>query len=109
MSTPCKISAWGCPYHACMSDDCQKKVVVSQGVTFGACKCDRDRNAESYREYFGYENPPSGTPVVIKYAEGLRFYIWWPACPDGEDIIEGWFGSRQKATQYAEEHGWVWK
>ena len=45
---------------------------------------------------------------MIKYAEGMKFYIWWPWCPDGEDIIEGWFGSKQGAIRYAETYGWKW-
>jgi len=104
----CRISAYTCPYHACMRDDCQKKVVVSQGVSFGVGRCSRDRTLESYREYFGYTNPPAGTHVVIKHAAGLKFYIWWPTCPDGEDIIEGWFSSKKAAIAYTESHGWTW-
>lgn len=35
----CKISEWCCVYHACMSDDCQKRIVIKQGVNWGKGKC----------------------------------------------------------------------
>jgi hypothetical protein len=112
MKITCKISDWSCPYHACLSDDCQKQEVVSQGISLGAGKCPRNRMAESYREFMGFRNPPAGTEVVIKYDAGIKFFIWWPECPkenDGEDIIEGWFSSKKAAVKYAEAHGWKWK
>jgi hypothetical protein len=37
---PCKISAWGCVYHACMTDDCQKKKVLQNTKHFGKGKCE---------------------------------------------------------------------
>jgi hypothetical protein len=37
---PCKISEWGCVYHACMTDDCQKKEVKKQNINFGKGKCE---------------------------------------------------------------------
>lgn len=35
----CKISNWGCVYHACMSDDCQKKEMKKYKTDFGKGKC----------------------------------------------------------------------
>jgi hypothetical protein len=37
---PCPDSQWGCVYHACMTDDCQKEVVLSQGLDLGPGKCE---------------------------------------------------------------------
>ena len=36
----CSISAWGCVYHACMSNHCQKRHVLDNGVNWGAGKCE---------------------------------------------------------------------
>ena len=47
------------------------------------------QNNLTYRESFGFSNPPKGTMLNIKYCEGLKFYIVWDHCPDGENIIEG--------------------
>ena len=105
----CKISDYTCPYHACMSDDCQKLIVLQQGVSFGCGHCPRDRSIESYREFFGYQNPPGGTEIVIKYAEGIKFSIGWPNCPDGEVIIEGWFINRKSTIDYAKKYEWIIK
>jgi hypothetical protein len=35
----CQISDYTCIYHACMSDDCQKRIVLSQGINWGKGKC----------------------------------------------------------------------
>ena len=35
----CKISDWTCVYHACLTDECQRHVVISQGFDLGDCKC----------------------------------------------------------------------
>jgi len=40
MSVKCKTSEWGCVYHACMSDDCQKAEVTEQGYSYGPGKCE---------------------------------------------------------------------
>ena len=37
----CKISAPGCVYHACMSDDCQKAAVFDNGHDWGSGLCER--------------------------------------------------------------------
>ena len=36
----CPHDHWGCPYHACMSDDCQRAVVKEQGQDLGPAMCD---------------------------------------------------------------------
>lgn len=36
----CVISDPGCVYHACMTDDCQKENVLSNGLNWGTGKCD---------------------------------------------------------------------
>jgi len=41
----CKISAWWCVYHACMSDDCQKKYTKKNGADFGPGKCETQISA----------------------------------------------------------------
>ena len=35
----CKISDWSCMYHACMSDDCQKRFMLADVKRFGPGKC----------------------------------------------------------------------
>ena len=37
----CKISDWSCVYHACMSDDCQKRFMMTNG-NFGKGKCEKN-------------------------------------------------------------------
>lgn len=39
----CIISEWSCVYHACMSDDCQKKHVLKTS-NWGKGKCEINRN-----------------------------------------------------------------
>ena len=34
----CKINAWGCIYHACMSNDCQKRYMKRKDLGDGRCK-----------------------------------------------------------------------
>jgi hypothetical protein len=39
--TPCSISDYCCPYHACLSDDCQRQIVLKnnpEGFGPGSCK-----------------------------------------------------------------------
>lgn len=36
----CPHDHWGCPYHACMSDDCQRAVVKEQGQDLGPAMCE---------------------------------------------------------------------
>lgn len=48
----CKISDWCCIYHACMSDDCQKKVVNNQGIDWGVGKCQIKKNKQMEQRYF---------------------------------------------------------
>ena len=61
----------------------------------------------SYRQRFGLDNPPKGTVLNLKYMEGLSWYLHWVKCPDGEDIVQGWFGTASKARKYANENGWL--
>jgi hypothetical protein len=39
MAKNCKISAWGCVYHACMSDHCQKSEMIKDGTSWGNGRC----------------------------------------------------------------------
>lgn len=64
------------------------------------------RTTKKYREHFGLEPAPSGSFVEIRYMGGAGWYIWWEACPDGEDILAKGFGTKAKAELYAEEQGW---
>lgn len=42
-----KCDKIGCPYHACMSDDCQRKVVTQQGYKYSIpAFCGADVDAE---------------------------------------------------------------
>jgi hypothetical protein len=46
MSKPCKISARGCVYHACMSDDCQKEEMNPSAKfikEYGRGKCEEKK------------------------------------------------------------------
>lgn len=45
----CKINAWGCPYHACMSDECQRSEVISNGANFGVGLCRKAEKANVSR------------------------------------------------------------
>lgn len=48
----------------------------------------------SYRESFGLDLPPANTIVKIEYMEGCKYYILWPTCPDGENILYQWLSSK---------------
>ncbi len=61
----------------------------------------------SYRQRFGLDNPPKGTVLKLKYMEGINWYLHWVECPDGEDIVQGWFGTASEARKYANENGWL--
>lgn len=37
----CSYHDWGCVYHACLSDDCQRAEVLANGSDFGAGRCDK--------------------------------------------------------------------
>lgn len=54
----CKISAWGCVYHACMSDDCQKHEVLKTQLLEdwgpGKCEIQSDGTADPELEDFKY-------------------------------------------------------
>jgi hypothetical protein len=63
----------------------------------------------SYRQRFGLDNPPKGTVLKLKYMQGLSWYLHWEECTDGEDIIQGWFGTASKARKYASENNWLVK
>jgi len=42
----CKINDYCCVYHACMSEDCQKKIILSQGHPgWGAGRCKTENNS----------------------------------------------------------------
>lgn len=45
----CKIDYWGCVYHACMSNDCQKTIVQEQGLNWGKgrCECESDEEYDN--------------------------------------------------------------
>ena len=65
------------------------------------------KTEKSYREYFGLLNPPEGTVLRLKYMKGVKWYLLWEDCPeDGEDIVEGWFGTADKAKSYAKKNNW---
>jgi hypothetical protein len=61
----------------------------------------------SYRQRFGLDNPPKGTVLKLKYMEGINWYLHWVECLDGEDIVQGWFGTAYEARKYANENGWL--
>lgn len=47
----CRISNWGCVYHACMSDDCQKhEVLKHQDWGDGKCETITNINADEVLE-----------------------------------------------------------
>jgi hypothetical protein len=37
----CKISDWGCVYHACMSDECQKRFMQDLYLEYGDGNCNK--------------------------------------------------------------------
>ena len=63
----------------------------------------------SYRESFGLALPPSGTEVKIEYLSGLYYYIVWPDCPDGENVLYSWIVSKKTAYKILENHEWILK
>lgn len=47
----CRISNWGCVYHACMSDDCQKhEVLKHDDCGEGKCETITNLNADEVLE-----------------------------------------------------------
>jgi len=68
----------------------------------------RRSNNMSYRACFGLENPQKGTKLAIDHDHGIGFFIIWPDCPDGENIIEGWFKTRNEAVKFIKAHGWLY-
>lgn len=61
----------------------------------------------SYRQKKGFDNPPPGTILRVKYMEGVKWYLLWEECPDGESIVEGWINSAHKAFEYAKQNQWI--
>lgn len=47
----CKINAWECPYHACMSDECQRVEVISNGANFGVGSCQKIEEKSKFSKY----------------------------------------------------------
>lgn len=47
----CKRSAWSCPYHACMSDDCQRAEVIRNGSNFGVGFCRKIERKSTFSKY----------------------------------------------------------
>ena len=50
----CKIDNWSCIYHACMSNDCQKEVMLDQDADYGPGKCEKEVEELSALEANGY-------------------------------------------------------
>lgn len=63
----------------------------------------------SYRQWFGFENPPAKTKLKIDFSEGLGFFVIWKNCPDYANIIEGWFKNRQQAIDYITKNNWQYE
>lgn len=47
----CKINAWECPYHSCLSEDCQRAEVISNGGNFGVGDCRKVIKKPTYHDY----------------------------------------------------------
>lgn len=47
----CKKNAWGCPYHACMSDECKHAEVRANGSDFGVGVCRKDEKKSTFSKY----------------------------------------------------------
>lgn len=84
-----------------------RKVITPEIVKRTELIKNRKLNNMTYRECFGFENPSHGTKLNINYSEGIGFFIVWNDCPDGENIIEGWFTKRTEAVKYIKDHGWI--
>lgn len=55
----CKISDYTCPYHACMSDDCQRNEVFYNGGNWGNGKCEHEvKTILSLFDYSGNWSEP---------------------------------------------------
>jgi hypothetical protein len=59
----CKTSDYTCPYHACMSDDCQRAEVEKEGCDWGSGHC------EMKSRYSGIKPGDKGS-VCYSYAPG---------------------------------------
>lgn len=85
----------------------EANTLLATGLNRSDLLKNRRINNMTYRECFGFENPPKGTKLDIDHAEGIGFFIVWNDCPDNENIIEGWFSKRTEASNYLKAHGWV--
>jgi hypothetical protein len=81
--------------------------MLATGLNCSGLLENRRKNEMTYRECFGFENPPIGTKISIEHSEGIGFFIVWNDCPDYENIIEGWFSKRNEAVNYVKARGWV--
>ena len=62
----CKISSWGCVYHACMSDDCQKRFMIEY-ADYDPGDCEKTENPLSLKE----NNPNHGKRKANKGLVGI--------------------------------------
>lgn len=62
---PCSISAWGCVYHACMSDDCQKREMIRVG-DYGPGSCEDQVQHVKYIHEIRLPDDPSD-PFVAEF------------------------------------------
>jgi len=61
----CKISDWSCIYHACMSDDCQKKVVRDQEFNWGNGNCLKMKKMHKTRESIDAQQKATMRPIIF--------------------------------------------
>jgi hypothetical protein len=59
-----------------------------------------------YLPYQLMRSAPAGTPVIIDFKEGIKFFIRWINCPDNDPILCGWIGSFEDAKRIIEMHSW---
>ena len=68
-SVPCLISSWGCIYHACMSDDCQKAVVLGQGFDWGFGKCENKEKGLGGHHKTQYNMKPTIGRIMLYHTK----------------------------------------
>lgn len=55
----CTISNWACPYHACMSNDCQRSEVLQHHPGFGAGLCKKSTTPDNGIKHSGGNSFPA--------------------------------------------------
>jgi hypothetical protein len=75
-----------------------------QSLLFPDYDREYQHGAETYRECFGFELPPKGTELELKYMDGLGWYLLWKLCPDIENMVHT--AKKQELIKLSTKKGW---